>query len=765
MNSELFAANRGDYFTFKNFLIPLALSALLVAMSFFNFLLFHTLAEGFAIVVGVLMCVVIWHTRYFAQHSFLMFIANGFFWVAALDLFHTLSYKGMGVFQADANMPTQLWVATRFFEALILLYAPNYLKTESSSRVRTFVTFGGVAILILGLIFVGWFPDAYIEGEGLTTFKIACEYLIIGLLIAALIHLRQHRHEFDDQLYLVINVAIAFTIVSEFAFTFYVSVYGLSNMVGHIFKFLAFYLIFDAIVRRTLQGPMTALQQANKTIENQNERFQLVLRGTGLGVWDWNPQSGAVVFDERWCQMLGYELDEIEPNVESWSSRVHPDDIESCFKDIQAHVNGETEHYDNIHRMQHRNGRWIYIHDRGQVFSRDSEGKAIRFTGIHEDVTQRIENEQKRNDLYGMVAHELRTPVSAISMMTEDPDFSDFGKFSKDIHRAARDLMFTLDDMRLLINPDLKRPVRIEQFNFEDVTTAVGYSVAGVVARSGFSFNSFNAVPETLINETMETDLYRLKVALTNLIKNACLHSEGSQVWIMSGVGKSSEGEDQIVWIVGDNGKGIPDETLKGLFNPFSRGDTKAEGTGMGLHIARSWIREIGGDLSYERRSTGSEFKLSIPLITARARTIVNYKHEFDESAVRRLKILVVEDDSVLRTVTVKLLEKLGAIVESAENGRIGLTKLDESYDLVLTDYFMPEMTGVDLIKRARSEGVRTPIVGVTAATIGEEQATMQAAGADLVLQKPLNRTSVTKTVNKLIKMGRLKTKKGSPID
>ena len=93
--------------------------------------------------------------------------------------------------------------------------------------------------------------------------------------------------------------------------------------------------------------------------------------------------------------MLGYELSEIEPNVESWSSRVHPDDIENCFSDITAHMEGRTERYENVHRMQHKAGHWVYILDRGQVMERNEAGEVVRFTGTHTDVTElyRLQNE------------------------------------------------------------------------------------------------------------------------------------------------------------------------------------------------------------------------------------------------------------------------------------------------------------------------------------------------------------------------------------
>jgi len=73
--------------------------------------------------------------------------------------------------------------------------------------------------------------------------------------------------------------------------------------------------------------------------------------------------------------------------LDDWSSRVHPDDMDSCLADIKAHLEGKTDFYENMHRMRHADGSWVYIFDRGSVVERDSEGNALRFTGTHADMT------------------------------------------------------------------------------------------------------------------------------------------------------------------------------------------------------------------------------------------------------------------------------------------------------------------------------------------------------------------------------------------
>lgn len=123
-------------------------------------------------------------------------------------------------------------------------------------------------------------------------------------------------------------------------------------------------------------------------IVEQQQRLELVIKGTNLGMWDWYPQTNEVMFDENWAKMLGYELNEITPSLSEWETRVHPDDLASCYADIQAHIAGQIDYYENIHRMQHKNGNWLYILDRGKIVERDNQGQPLRFTGTHTNITE-----------------------------------------------------------------------------------------------------------------------------------------------------------------------------------------------------------------------------------------------------------------------------------------------------------------------------------------------------------------------------------------
>lgn len=136
-------------------------------------------------------------------------------------------------------------------------------------------------------------------------------------------------------------------------------------------------------------------KQAQIEMELSNQYLDLALEGASLGIWDWNLRTNAVKFDRRWAEMLGLDVKTIKMDLSTWESRVHPDDIDRCKEDIRAYMEGKTPYYENIHRMKHENGKWIYILDRGKFSEWDKDGKPIRFNGTHLDVTAQKTLEQQ----------------------------------------------------------------------------------------------------------------------------------------------------------------------------------------------------------------------------------------------------------------------------------------------------------------------------------------------------------------------------------
>jgi PAS domain S-box-containing protein len=129
------------------------------------------------------------------------------------------------------------------------------------------------------------------------------------------------------------------------------------------------------------------LQNALSKVENAARTMDMALEGASVGVWDWDLTTDRVDFDRRWCEMLGLSQEHTVMELKTWEALVHPDDLAQAYQDIHAYMKGETSCYENIHRLRHANGEWIYILDRGRFSEWDQNGKPIRFTGTHMDIT------------------------------------------------------------------------------------------------------------------------------------------------------------------------------------------------------------------------------------------------------------------------------------------------------------------------------------------------------------------------------------------
>jgi PAS domain S-box-containing protein len=125
------------------------------------------------------------------------------------------------------------------------------------------------------------------------------------------------------------------------------------------------------------------------------ERWQAVINATNQGVWDWNAQTNQVFFSSVWKAMLGYADDEIGSSLDEWTLRLHPDDREQVYADLQQHFDGKVAIYQNTHRVRCKSGGYKWILDRGSVIERDSNGKPLRVVGTHTDVTEQREQQQR----------------------------------------------------------------------------------------------------------------------------------------------------------------------------------------------------------------------------------------------------------------------------------------------------------------------------------------------------------------------------------
>ncbi|MBL6945129.1 MAG: PAS domain-containing protein [Rhodospirillales bacterium] len=374
-------------------LLPGALSVLLCFVSFQNYLLFHITAELFAVMVAILLCVVAWQTFPFSKNSFLMYLGCGYFWVAVLDSAHMLVYKGMSVFPIIvANPATQFWIASRFSEALLLLTAPFFLD-RAVVRVRTFCVFGIIATVIGGLIASGNFPDAFIEGQGLTPFKVTSEYVIIAILVVAVAVLVRRRELMEPRTFALLIVSILLTMVAELAFTFYVSVYGLSNMVGHIFKFISFCLIFQAVIRQSLHDPYVEQEQrvVERTRELRDKSFILnaIIEGTNDAVFVKDTDGRFIHVNRMTARYFASEPEDI---VGKSDEELFPPEIaaETLARDRLVMETGEVC---DVEEVVHFQGEERAVQTYKTPY-RDGNGGIIGVIGIARDISDRKRHQE-----------------------------------------------------------------------------------------------------------------------------------------------------------------------------------------------------------------------------------------------------------------------------------------------------------------------------------------------------------------------------------
>ena len=117
-------------------------------------------------------------------------------------------------------------------------------------------------------------------------------------------------------------------------------------------------------------------------------RWRAVLEATNQGVWDWDTVTDRVFFSPVWKAMMGCAEDEVGDSLEEWRSRVHPDDLVAAQQVLQTHLKGETGVYEHLYRMRHKNGNYLWIHDRGGIVERDAQARPLRVIGSCTDVSQ-----------------------------------------------------------------------------------------------------------------------------------------------------------------------------------------------------------------------------------------------------------------------------------------------------------------------------------------------------------------------------------------
>lgn len=357
--------------------------------------------------------------------------------------------------------------------------------------------------------------------------------------------------------------------------------------------------------------------------------------------------------------------------------------------------------------------------------------------------------QERQQQMFAVIGHELRTPAAALNMMLNARNTEDTGRYDAEILDTSGHLLEVLDDLRTLVEPNILKERTLSAGNpFEVIESCLlplkdklDNAGISVLLKADFSFD-----------EMYLFDTRGLRQVATNLIKNSALHSGASKLIVNFKIEEFTDKDSMLVLSFVDNGKGIPESEQNLIFEPFTRGDTTEDGTGLGLHICREILQASEGELVLSTAPQGGcSFRLHLPLKVIPKSS----EHEKIEAATKSdlsgLQVLIAEDNATLRMLTEQIVKGIGGSPSTANNGAIALKLLQEQpVDLLLTDIFMPEMDGFELVTSVRKLGFTLPIIGVTAAMVGDESQRLLAAGANHVIAKPVTREKLLQAYARL---------------
>lgn len=135
-----------------------------------------------------------------------------------------------------------------------------------------------------------------------------------------------------------------------------------------------------------LESEIQVLKEQKELLVNTSD---LIIWGTNTAIWEWNYKTGKVIFSDKKAEMLGYQHSELNPDVNTFTSMIHPDDYNFAMENMRNHLHGKTDFYEVEYRIKAKTGQWRWFYDKGKVVERDTENKPLRILGIVNDITEK----------------------------------------------------------------------------------------------------------------------------------------------------------------------------------------------------------------------------------------------------------------------------------------------------------------------------------------------------------------------------------------
>ena len=530
-----------------------------------------------------------------------------------------------------------------------------------------------------------------------------------------------------------------------------------------------------------LQQPETGFEkskilQHEQDMRNTKEMFELAVRGSSSGIWDWNLLGNEVFLSPDWRDLLGYTGQKPITEFKIFLRKVHEQDRRNFIDRANDFLKGKREKYEDEFRIETAEGEFIWVLCRGVALRRG--GKAYRVTGSLLDITElkraKLEAEKAnlaKSHFLANMSHEIRTPMNAIlgfseilEKKIEDPVLREQ---ARSISTAGKALLTLLNDILELSRLEAGR-ITIKSGTcqlrnlFRDMEKTFHNKV--LEKKLLLITEISEQVPENLI-----LDENRVRQVLQNLVDNALKFTERGYVKLSAAlINQNTEGSRaDLLFYVEDSGIGINPGIQEVIFNPFTQAldaeENKTGGTGLGLALTRELVKMMNGEISFLTNAdpkagpTGSNFTVRINnILIDRSEQTSNNPGAGIKGAgkLRNKKILIVDDLAINRSLIEGFLEDLELSIHHAENGKEGILKARNLLpDLILMDIRMPEMNGYDASKAIRDDVqlARIPIIAMTANTEQEENESLQGGAFDAILEKPVSFEILIQTLENVL--------------
>jgi PAS domain S-box-containing protein len=475
-----------------------------------------------------------------------------------------------------------------------------------------------------------------------------------------------------------------------------------------------------------------------------NERFDLATRAAGIGVWDLDLKSDHFEWDNQMMNLYGIKSEETLDAYNVWRNAIHPDDSKRVNNEMFAAISGEAA-FDVDFRILMPDGQTRYIKSNATVVKNEA-GAPVRMIGTSYDITNRKLNEEKlfrfteemenknlqltsalemaeeatraKSEFLATMSHEIRTPMNGVIGMTGlllDTELTPVQTEYAHIVRSSGESLLSLINDILDFSKIEARKLDIENIVF-DIRTTLEETAEMLALKASEKGLELLCLADPLLPRSLLGDPGRLRQVLINLANNAIKFTSRGEVFIRVELESEDRNEVRVRFSVKDSGIGISTERQGAIFDPFTQADgsttRKYGGTGLGLAISKQLSELMGGTIGLESaEGKGSTFWFTAVLKKTDA---IFDAVAHPKADIRGCNVLVVDDNTTCRFLLITLLDSWGCKYATASEAETAIPLLHEAveeghpFDVVIVDFLMPGMNGLDLGREIRKD----PVVG-----------------------------------------------------